>query len=56
GVLPLAIVLHALAAAPALLYQVRVLPAGWVEAAYFVLAAILVVVLVKACRPSQSAA
>ncbi|CAB3965332.1 YhfC family intramembrane metalloprotease [Burkholderia aenigmatica] len=56
GVLPLAIVLHALAAAPALLYQVRVLPAGWVEAAYFVLAAILVVVLVKACRPSRSAA
>ena len=56
GVLPLAIVLHALAAAPALLYQVRVLPAGWVEAAYFVLAALLVVVLVKTCRPSQSAA
>ncbi|KWC86903.1 hypothetical protein WL58_09440 [Burkholderia cepacia] len=56
GVLPLAIVLHALAAAPALLYQVRVLPAGWVEAAYFVLAALLVVVLVKACRPPQSAA
>ncbi|OXJ20184.1 YhfC family glutamic-type intramembrane protease [Burkholderia sp. AU6039] len=56
GVLPLAIALHALAAAPALLYQVRVLPAGGVEAAYFVLAAILVVVLVKACRPSQAAA
>ncbi|VWB33934.1 membrane protein [Burkholderia lata] len=56
GVLPLAIVLHALAAAPTLLYQVRVLPAGWVEAAYFVLTAILVVVLVKTCRPSQSAA
>ena len=56
GVLPLAIALHALAAAPALLYHARVLPAGGVEAAYFVLAAIPVVVLVKACRPSQAAA
>ncbi|WP_175998028.1 YhfC family intramembrane metalloprotease [Burkholderia stabilis] len=56
GVLQLAIVLHALAVAPTLLYQVRVLPAAWVEAAYFVLAALLVVVLVKACRPSRTAA
>lgn len=56
GVLPLAIVLHALAVAPTLLYQVRVLPAGWLEAVYFVLAAILVVVLVKTCRPQRAAA
>ncbi|WP_322084117.1 YhfC family intramembrane metalloprotease [Burkholderia sp. BCC1972] len=56
GVLPLAIVLHALAAVPALLYQVRALPAAWVEAVYFVLAAALVVVLVKTCRPSRAAA
>ncbi|MGS0892077.1 YhfC family glutamic-type intramembrane protease [Burkholderia stagnalis] len=56
GVLPLAIVLHALAASPALLYQVRVLPAAWLESVYFVLAAVLVVVLVKACRPSRAAA
>ncbi|WP_334041587.1 YhfC family intramembrane metalloprotease [Burkholderia ambifaria] len=56
GVLPLAIVLHALAAAPALLYQVRVLPPAWVEAGYFVLAAILVAVLVKAGRSPRAAA
>ncbi|NTY37960.1 YhfC family intramembrane metalloprotease [Burkholderia diffusa] len=56
AVLPLAIVLHALAAAPALLYQVRVLPAAWVEGAYFVLAAILVVVMVKTCRPPRTVA
>ncbi|WP_175762457.1 YhfC family intramembrane metalloprotease [Burkholderia ambifaria] len=56
GVLPLAIVLHALTVAPALLYQVRVLPPAWVEAGYFVLAAILVVVLVKACRSPRAAA
>ncbi|RQS46984.1 YhfC family intramembrane metalloprotease [Burkholderia sp. Bp8986] len=56
GVLPLAIVLHALAAAPALLYQVRVLPAGSLEAVYFVLAAILVAVLVKTCRSPRAAA
>ena len=56
GVLPLAIVLHALALAPTLLYQVRVLPAGWLEAVYFVLTAILVVVLVKTCRPRRAAA
>ncbi|MCA8237100.1 MULTISPECIES: YhfC family intramembrane metalloprotease [Burkholderia] len=56
AVLPLAIVLHALAATPTLLYQVRVLPAAWVEAAYVALAAILVVALVKACRPSRAAA
>ncbi|KWF59389.1 YhfC family glutamic-type intramembrane protease [Burkholderia pseudomultivorans] len=55
GVLPLAIVLHALAAAPALLYQVRVLPAAWVEAVYFMLAALLIVALVKTCRPSRTA-
>ena len=56
AVLPLAIVLHALAAAPALLYQVRVLPAGALEAVYFVLAAILVAVLVKTCRSPRAAA
>ncbi|RQR70250.1 DUF2324 domain-containing protein [Burkholderia sp. Bp9012] len=56
GVLPLAIVLHALAVAPALLYQVRVLPAGSLEAAYFVLAAILVAVLAKTCRSPRAAA
>ncbi|AFQ48109.1 YhfC family intramembrane metalloprotease [Burkholderia cepacia] len=56
GVLPLAIVLHALAVAPALLYQLRVLPAEWYEAVYFVLAAILVVVLVKTCRAPRAAA
>ncbi|AOK04483.1 YhfC family intramembrane metalloprotease [Burkholderia sp. AU19243] len=56
GVLPLAIVLHALAVAPALLYQVRVLPAGALEAVYFVLAAVLAAVLVKACRPQRAAA
>ncbi|RQR38841.1 DUF2324 domain-containing protein [Burkholderia sp. Bp9143] len=56
GVLPLAIVLHALAAAPALLYQVRVLPAGSLEAVYFVLAAILIAVLVKTCRSPRAAA
>ncbi|QTD91320.1 YhfC family intramembrane metalloprotease [Burkholderia anthina] len=56
GVLPLAIVLHALAIAPTLLYQVRVLPAGWLEAVYFVLAAVLVVVLVKTCRSQRAAA
>ena len=44
------------AATPTLLYQVRVLPAAWVEAAYFVLTAVLVVVLVKTCRPSRAAA
>ncbi|KWF26629.1 YhfC family glutamic-type intramembrane protease [Burkholderia pseudomultivorans] len=54
GVLPLAIVLHALAAAPALLYQVRVLSAAWVEAVYFMLAALLIVALVKTCRPSRT--
>lgn len=56
GVLPLAIVLHALAVAPALLYQVRVLPAGSLEAVYFVLAAILVAVLAKTCRSPRAAA
>ncbi|WP_175798395.1 YhfC family intramembrane metalloprotease [Burkholderia ambifaria] len=56
GVLPLAIVLHALAVAPALLYQVRVLPAGSLEAVYVVLAAILIAVLVKAGRSPRAAA
>ncbi|CAI8927148.1 MULTISPECIES: YhfC family intramembrane metalloprotease [Burkholderia] len=56
GVLPLAIVLHALAVAPALLYQVRVLPAGSLEAVYVVLAAILVAVLVKAGRSPRASA
>ncbi|MGU7774956.1 YhfC family intramembrane metalloprotease [Burkholderia sp. MR1-5-21] len=56
GVLPLAIVLHALADVPAMLYQLRMLPAAWVEAVYFVLAAVLVGVLVKTCRPSRAAA
>ncbi|MGU7784851.1 YhfC family intramembrane metalloprotease [Burkholderia sp. PU8-34] len=56
AVLPLAIVLHALADVPAMLYQVRMLPAAWVEAVYFVLAAVLVGVLVKTCRPSRAAA
>ncbi|AJY12795.1 YhfC family intramembrane metalloprotease [Burkholderia dolosa] len=55
-VLPVAIVLHALAAVPALLYQLRVLPAGAVEAVYVVLAAVLVAVLAKTCRPSRAAA
>ncbi|RQZ18195.1 YhfC family intramembrane metalloprotease [Burkholderia sp. Bp9031] len=56
GVLPLAIALHALAVAPALLYQVRVLPAGSLEAVYFVLAAVLVAVLAKTCRSPRAAA
>jgi uncharacterized membrane protein YhfC len=56
GVLPLAIALHALADVPAMLYQVRLLPAAWVEASYFVLAALLVGVLVKVCRPPRAAA
>lgn len=56
GVLPLAIALHALADAPAMLYQVRLLSAAWVEASYFVLAALLVGVLVKVCRPPRAAA
>ncbi|KVP20684.1 hypothetical protein WJ86_22885 [Burkholderia multivorans] len=55
GVLPAAIVLHALAAAPALLYQVRMLPAAWAEAAYFVIAALLTAVLVKTCRAPRAA-
>jgi uncharacterized membrane protein YhfC len=55
GVLPAAIVLHALAAAPALLYQVRMLPAAWAEAAYFVIAALLTAALVKTCRAPRAA-
>ncbi|MCO8579114.1 YhfC family intramembrane metalloprotease [Burkholderia multivorans] len=55
GVLPAAIVLHALAAAPALLYQVRMLPAASAEAAYFVIAAVLTAVLVKTCRAPRAA-
>lgn len=53
GVLPLAIALHALADVPAMLYQVRLLPAAWVEASYFVLAALLIRVLMKMCRPQH---
>ncbi|KDB07385.1 protein of unknown function UCP033101 [Burkholderia sp. lig30] len=56
AVLPLAIALHALADVPAMLYQVRVLSAAWVEAVYFVLAALLVGALVKVCRVSRAAA
>ncbi|RQS64958.1 DUF2324 domain-containing protein [Burkholderia sp. Bp8963] len=54
--LPLAIVLHALADVPAMLYQLRMLSAAWVEAVYFVLAAALIGVLVKTCRPARAAA
>ncbi|CAN0621166.1 putative Uncharacterized membrane protein YhfC [Burkholderia multivorans] len=56
AVLPLAIALHALADVPAMLYQVRVLSAAWVEAVYFVLAALLVGTLVKVSRASRAAA
>ncbi|WP_179404595.1 YhfC family intramembrane metalloprotease [Burkholderia guangdongensis] len=56
AVLPLAIVLHALADVPAMLYQIRAVPAAWIEAVYFVLAALLVGVLVKLCRPPRAAA
>ncbi|KVD01561.1 hypothetical protein WI77_33000 [Burkholderia ubonensis] len=56
GVLPLAIALHALADVPAMLYQVRTLSAAWVEAMYFVLAAVLIGVLVKTCQPARAAA
>jgi uncharacterized membrane protein YhfC len=56
AVLPLAIALHALADVPAMLYQIRAVPAVWVEAVYVVLAALLAGLLVKQCRPPRAAA
>lgn len=56
GILPLAIVVHALVDLPAVLYQVRVLPLYAVDGLYALLAVIVAAVLIKLFRPMARSA
>ena len=50
GILPLAIVLHALSDVPAAMYQARMLPLLAVDGAYAVGAIVVAIVLLRVCR------
>lgn len=56
GILPLAIVVHALTDIPAAMYQARLLPLLAVDGAYAAAALVVAAVLVRACRPQGRAA
>jgi uncharacterized membrane protein YhfC len=53
GILPLAIVVHALADVPAAMYQARLVPLIVVDGIYAVVAIVVVAVLVRVCRASR---
>lgn len=55
GILPLAIVLHALVDAPAALYQARLVPLVVVDGVYAVAAVVVAVVLFRTCRTPRRA-
>jgi uncharacterized membrane protein YhfC len=56
GILPLAIVLHALTDVPAAMYQARMLPLLAVDGAYVLAAIVVAAVLFRVCRPQRRAA
>jgi len=51
GILPVAIVVHALVDAPAAMYQARIVPLVAVDGAYALVAAVVAFVLFRLCRP-----
>ncbi|MFC5427872.1 YhfC family intramembrane metalloprotease [Paraburkholderia denitrificans] len=55
GILPLAIVLHALIDVPAAMFQARMLPLLMVDGVYAAVAIALVAVLFRICRPARRA-
>ncbi|QGZ54637.1 YhfC family intramembrane metalloprotease [Paraburkholderia acidiphila] len=56
GILPLAILAHALIDVPAAMYQARLAPLVVVDALYAVAALVVAVVLFRTCRPAQRVA